>query len=153
MEGGVEQSQAEEPQELLLQVFQKLLEGIKKEGGAISDEQLKALESLFPHHLLAALDLVERGAVTKYTCTCSNGERTLYTVQGNSGHMYTCLGSSRYCSCPSFVYHVLGKRDMLLCKHQLATCMAVAMEGQNTCRHVHVSEEDWAQMAAQQRPS
>lgn len=148
-QGRTEQGQAKE---VLLQVFQQLLEGIKKEGGAISDEQLKSLECLFPQHLLPALDLVERSAVTKYTCTCSYGQRTLYTVQGNSGQLYTCLDSSSYCSCPSFVYSVMGKGDLLMCKHQLATHIAVAMEEQNMCRHVQVSGEEWARMAAQDEP-
>lgn len=135
--------------EVLLQVFQQLLEAIRKEGGAISDNQLKALASLFPHHLLAALDLVERGAITTYTSACSTGERTLYRVLGNSGQEYTCHGS-RYCSCPSYMYSVVRSRgDALLCKHQLAAHLAAAMEGQDMCRHVHVSEEEWARLATQ----
>ena len=140
-------------EQLLMQVFQQLLEEVRKEGGAISDEQLKALEALFPDHLLAAVDLVERGAVTSYSCTTQYGYRTLYQVRGNTGHLYTCFRSSRYCSCPAFVYSVLMKSQLLLCKHQLAVHLAQAMADQDMCRNIRVSGEEWSKMAEQDKPT
>lgn len=139
-------------EELLMKVLHELLEEVKENGGTFSDEQLKALETLFPQHLLAALDLAERGAVTQYTCSSPHGDKTLYLVQGSSGQQYLCFSSSSYCSCPSFTYSVLVRKEMLLCKHQLALHLAHAMQAQGMCRHVHVSGEEWAKMAALDTP-
>ena len=114
--GSILQSTADQ---LLLEVKREA-----KESGRISDDLLSALLFLFQASLHQALDLLDRGAVTRYYCSAG---RELYRVRGSGGRFYTCLTSSDYCSCPSFVYTVLVKRDSLLCKHLLAVQLGRAM--------------------------
>lgn len=134
---------------LLSEVVETLLEK-QGGGGTLSDGCLTALHSIFQQNLVPALDLVERGGVTKYVCSsvASGGRgtvnRELYVVQGSTGNQYVCLTTSRYCSCPSFAYSVLVKGDALLCKHQLAVRLAVAV---GRCETVEVSGEEWATLA------
>lgn len=127
-------------EELLKEVVQALLGQGK--AGALSDDSLLALHAVFQQNLVPALDLVERGAVTKYVC--SSG-RQLYLVVGSTGNQYVCFGSSSYCSCPSFVYSVLARGSALLCKHQLAVQLARAT---HQCKQVEVSGEEWASLVA-----
>jgi predicted nucleic acid-binding Zn finger protein len=112
----------------------------------MSDVCMLALHSIFQQNLVPALELVERGGVTKYSCRVGGGgvTRELYRVQGSSGNQYLCFTSSSYCSCPSYAYHVLVRRDALLCKHQLAVRLATAM---GRCDQVQVSGEEWADLA------
>lgn len=114
------------------------------EGAAISDHCMTALHSIFQQNLVPALDLVERGRVTKYVCSTGPVTRKLYVVQGSTGNQYVCLTTSSYCSCPSYVYNVLVKGDALLCKHQLAVRLATSL---GTCEQVEVSREEWATLA------
>lgn len=132
---------------MLTEVVQVMLGEIERGGGDISNEQMSALHSIFQHNLVSALDLVERGGITKYVCRTSpgGGEQVLWQVEGSSGGQYICLQSSSYCSCPAFVYAVLVKGDTILCKHQLAARLGSAL---GRCRGVELSEEDWARMAA-----
>ena len=95
-----------------------------EESGRISEDLLSALLFVFQAPLHQALDLLDRGCVTRYHCPAG---RELYRVRGSGGRFYTCLTSSDYCSCPSFVYTVLVKRDSLLCKHLLAVRLGAAM--------------------------
>ena len=134
---------------LLLEVVEQLLLAIENEDqGSISDAHLSALHSIFPQNLLHALDLVERDCITCYIC--SSPLRKLYQVQGTSNKHYICFESSLYCSCPSFVYSVCVKGDSLMCKHQLAICLASAI---NTCKQVQVTGKEWAALASTDNPS
>ncbi len=89
-----------------------------QENRHISDDLMLALHFLFHQTLPQALDLVDRKHVSH--CVCPSG-RELYRVQGSGQRIYTCLVSSNYCSCPSFVYTVLHvvREDSLVCKHML----------------------------------
>ena len=136
---------------LLTEVVQALMvEGL--EEGEMSDNALLTLHSIFQQNLVLALDLVERGAVTKYITTNSSAgaasavvARQLHLVRGSTGNQYICFLSSNYCSCPSFVYNVLVKEDAMLCKHQLAVRLATAT---GKCGVVQVTGEEWAGLVA-----
>ena len=140
-------------EELLKEVLEGLLgaentqQSLGEEGASLSDDCMLALHSIFQQNLVLALDLVDRGGVTRYSSTAAGGgvARLLYVVQGSAGSRYVCLSSSRYCSCPAFVYSVLVRGDALLCKHQLAVQLAVAM---GRCEQVEVSGEEWAILAS-----
>lgn len=141
----VEGAQILHGEELLQKVMDALLE-----EETMSDDSLIALHSILQQNLVPALDLVERRAVTKYVCSCvaaagyGTVTRQLYLVKGSSGNQYVCLASSSYCSCPSFMFSVLGRGDALLCKHQLAVRLATAM---GACPAVELSGEEWAGLA------
>lgn len=112
---------------LLQSTAEQLLLEVKREteeSGRISDDLMSALHFVFQQSLLPALDLVDQGAVDHYSCPSG---RELYRVKGSGGRVYTCLTTSNYCSCPSFVYAVLVKEDALLCKHMLAVQLARAI--------------------------
>lgn len=95
-----------------------------EEAGKISEDLMSALLFVFQTPLHQAFDLLDQGSVSRYFCPAG---RELYRVKGSGGHTYTCLTSSNYCSCPSFVYTVLVKEDALLCKHVLAVQLARAI--------------------------
>ena len=135
----------------------QLLVEVKREAeetGRLSEDLLSALLFVFQAPLHQALDLLDRGAVTRYHCSAS---RELYRVRGTGGRFYTCMSSSDYCSCPSFVYTVLVKQDSLLCKHLLAVRLGRAMaagkrerrEGEGglpTVGDVCVTDVEWGRM-------
>lgn len=143
-------SQEVDGEELLKAVLEGLLKAEDTQetrtSGVLSDDCLLALHSIFQQNLVPAMDLVDRGGVTKYVSTAAGGvTRQLYVVQGSAGSRYICLTSSRYCSCPSFGYSVLVRGDALLCKHQLAAQLAVAV---GRCELMEVSGEEWAVFAS-----
>ncbi len=111
-----------------------------QENGHISDDLMSALHFLFHQTLPQALDLVVRKHVSH--CVCPSG-RELYRVQGSGQRTYTCLVSSNYCSCPSFVYTVLVREDSLVCKHMLAVQLAREMAA---AQEVVVSDEEYADL-------
>lgn len=124
-------------------IAEQLIAEVKREiseVGILSDDLLSALHSVFRQHLIHAFDLVDRNSVTHFTCPSG---RELYRVKGSSSRTYTCFSSSSYCDCPSFVYAVLIKEDSLVCKHTLATQLAVAM---NRCRELGVSDVEFAEL-------
>ena len=156
--------------ETALQLF-KLVEqervGRQEQSPDISDQLLLALHSVFQHSLLVqALELVELGQVTSYVCygedSCSGrethqhpshsstrnesrqGRRQLFLVDGSNGNKYLSFGSCMYCSCPSFAYSVLARRETLMCKHLLASYLATSLQH---CTEVAITDEEWIQLA------
>ena len=112
---------------ILESTAQQLFLEVRREAeelGEISEDLMSALLFVFQSPLHQALDLLDRGSVTRYSCPAG---RELYRVRGSGGLIYTCLTSSNYCSCPSFVYTVLVKEDALLCKHMLAVQLGRAI--------------------------
>ncbi len=87
------------------------------EGPSLPENLLSALHSVFQQSLLHALDLVDKNHVMCFVCFAG---RELFQFQASAGNrVYTCLVSSNYCNCPSFVYSVILKEDTLMCKHLL----------------------------------
>lgn len=111
-----------------------------QETGRISDDLMSALHFLFHQTLVQAFDLVDRRQVVHYICPSG---RELYCVQGSGQRTYTCLASSNYCSCPSFVYSVLVREDSLMCKHMLAVQLARAM---SASEETTVCDEEFAKL-------
>ena len=131
--------------QLLLEVRREL-ETENQDKPSLSDNLLSALHSVFQQPLLHALDLVDKNSVTHYVCS---GSRELYLVQASSGNkVYTCLVSSNYCSCPSFVYSVVLREDYLMCKHMLAVQLARAM---GRYKEEEVGGEELARLLANDR--
>ena len=112
----------------------------------LSDDLMSALQFVFHQPLLQAFDLLDRNSVSRFVCPA---RRELYRVQGSTGRTYTCLVSSNYCSCPSFVYTVLVKEDSLMCKHMLAVQLARAMDA---CQVVSISNEEFADLLSSDAP-
>ena len=83
-----------------------------------------SLQSVFQQPLLGALDLIDQDSVIKVTCPAG---RNLYQVRGTSGTTYYCFTSSNYCSCPSFIFTVVKKEDVLYCKHVIAALIGEAL--------------------------
>lgn len=128
---------------LLREVMDRLFVEVEREygeTGRLSDDLMSALQSVFHQPLLQAFDLIDRSAVTRFTCPSG---REMYRVQGTSGRSYTCLPSSDFCSCPSFVYSVLVRADTSFCKHALAVRLARAMA---RCEQLRVTDEEMAEL-------
>jgi len=130
-------------EQLLLEVRREREESGK---GCLSDDLMSALQFVFHQPLLQALDLLDRNSVSRFVCPA---KRELYRVQGSAGRTYTCLVSSNYCSCPSFVYTVLVKEDSLMCKHMLAVQLARAMDAY---QEVSVSDKEFADLLSSDAP-
>lgn len=110
---------------------------------SLSENLLSALYCVFRQTLLHALDLIDKNSITRFFC--SSG-RELYLVQASSGNkVYTCLPTSNYCSCPSFVYSVLLREDVLMCKHVLAVQLARVMD---RCKEEEVGGKELADLLA-----
>jgi len=95
------------------------------------EDLLKKLHFFFPEALvLAALDIVDRDGVIRYT---SPLQRVQHQVVGTKRNCYVFpnlpvwanSGVNRYfCDCPSFTLSVLSAESNLMCKHLLATYLA-----------------------------
>ncbi|KAJ7647379.1 hypothetical protein FB45DRAFT_734890, partial [Roridomyces roridus] len=84
----------------------------------VTDQNLLNLQAVLPRNLVvAALDLVDRGNVVKYTGPANKH----YQVLGSTGthRVFTDLPGpmSSYCSCPAFAYLVLSSETYIMCKH------------------------------------
>ena len=121
----------------------KILESVKtkrlKGEKRIRDEDLLALKLLCGPNLLPALDIVDKSGVELHTCPSG---RTTYVVKGSSRNTYVCLRTANFCSCLSFQYTVLMRRDSVMCKHLLAVCVAEAI---GSAVEQEVSDEDMAE--------
>jgi len=121
--------------------------------GILGDEAVQKLRSLFPDTLiLAALDLVDRDSVIKYT---SPWGRSHYEVLGSTATyvVFPRLSPSptpaisAYCTCPAFTYAVLISDSHMMCKHILATRLAEQM---TQCLMRPISKDDLASIIVRQ---
>jgi len=120
-------------------IFENLMDAVRnsyKEHGTLTNDILSVLHSVIPGPLLAALDLIDRQAVTILE---SPSGRRVYQVIGSSGTPYICLLSTDYCSCPAYKYAVLTRGDTKYCKHLLSIRLSVAME---TCKQQEISNSE-----------
>jgi len=96
-----------------------------------NEDLLKQLRFFFPDALvLAALDIVDRDGVIRYT---SPLQRVQHQVVGTKRNCYvfpdlpvrTDFEVKRYfCDCPAFTLSVLSAESNFMCKHLLATYLA-----------------------------
>jgi len=114
----------------------------------LDEDLLKNLRFFLPDALvLAALDIVDRDDVVRYT---SPLQRVQYQVAGTKKNHYvfpnlpvwTDCGVNRYfCDCPAFTLSVLSAESNFMCKHLLATCLAEKL-GRTVERKLDF--EEWA---------
>ena len=74
-------------------------------------------------------------------------EKAVCAVKGTSNKDYVCCisssSSSVYCSCPSFIFSVKRRKEAIMCKHLLASCVGLAT---HTCLYQSVDEHRWAEL-------
>ncbi|EGD83062.1 hypothetical protein PTSG_12060 [Salpingoeca rosetta] len=109
----------------------------------LSSEMLAALHSVFPQNALAALDILDRRAVTEITCPAG---RVAHQVAGKGGRVYFTLVDQGFCECAAYEYTVL-RNEVSMCKHVLAVRLARAT---NLLQHERISD---AAFAARMNPS
>jgi len=127
----------------LQEVIGELLTCVRKEkekNGTISDNLMSSLHSMFRQPLLGALDLIDQDSITRLTCPAG---RILYRVRGTSGASYYCFTSSNYCSCPSFIFTVLKREDVMYCKHGVAALVGEAL---GRVDNKQISDEEFSKL-------
>ncbi|KIY44392.1 hypothetical protein FISHEDRAFT_31473, partial [Fistulina hepatica ATCC 64428] len=95
----------------------------------VFDELVLDLSKILSENLvLAALDLIDRDSIVKYSTPWGHIE---YSVAGSTSSYSVFLGlscpMSYFCSCPSFSYSVSCTGKSILCKHILAARLAEEM--------------------------
>eukprot|EP01147_Barroeca_monosierra_P002398 gene2398-5345_t len=93
------------------------------DGPDLSQEALSALHSVYQQNAVAALDIIDRKAITRLICPRG---RTVYQVRGHGDRIYLVFLEQHYCECAAYEY--TGK--VLInhpCKHILAVRLAKAM--------------------------
>eukprot|EP00112_Aurelia_sp_Birch-Aquarium-sp1_P011163 Seg2351.7 transcript_id=Seg2351.7/GoldUCD/mRNA.D3Y31 product="Zinc finger SWIM domain-containing protein 7" protein_id=Seg2351.7/GoldUCD/D3Y31 len=133
-------------EETAKQLFKLVADDAKKHE-KLTDEMMSALHCVFPTTLLHAVDLIDRKFITKFV---TPSKREIYQVKGSSGVPYFCFASSDYCTCPSYLYTVLLKREALMCKHLLAMHLAISM---NNFAVREISDEDYVAYIAYETES
>ncbi|KAJ7462238.1 hypothetical protein B0H11DRAFT_101021 [Mycena galericulata] len=116
----------------------------------VSDHTLLNLQAVLPRNLvIAALDLIDRENVLR----CIGPAREHYQVLGSTA-IYSVFVDlpgpiSTYCTCPAFSFLVLSPETYIMCKHVLATRLAIRMG-----RYVErpVDEDQLSQMILQEYP-
>ncbi|CAL1703140.1 unnamed protein product [Somion occarium] len=113
------------------------------------DEYIEKLRFLFSENLLlAALDLIDRDSVIKFVTPWKHstyhvlGSTTTYTVFPGNSSVSDKLPA--YCTCPAFAYSVLLSGSELMCKHLLATKIAIQL---SRCIERPVTRDDLADIA------
>ena len=111
----------------------------------VSDELLKELAHLFPSTtLIHALELIDKEKVIKFIAKPSG--RVLFGVEPSQrggglklrNKAYKCI-SNNYCTCQSFAFGVITRKETRYCKHLLAVILADAI-GEFKSIHVKDSE-------------
>ncbi|GFS91679.1 zinc finger SWIM domain-containing protein 7 [Trichonephila clavipes] len=122
---------------IIEETIAQLVENIRseyQENKTLSEGTLSMLSYLFDFTATQALDLVDHRCVSHII---SPSGRELYKVQRNTSEFHICLKNSNYCTCPSFIFHVL-KKEQFMCKHKLAVILSSAM---GLCKEVQYADE------------
>eukprot|EP00043_Microstomoeca_roanoka_P008855 m.84962 g.84962 ORF g.84962 m.84962 type:complete len:196 (-) comp14411_c1_seq2:173-760(-) len=87
----------------------------------LSPEVLSALYGVFHQNIVAALDIIDREAVTEITCPAG---RKAYQVAGKGGRFYFLLLEENFCECAAYEYTgnhrgCRNARDGFLCGSML----------------------------------
>lgn len=93
--------------------------------GEISDSLIRDVITLFPSIIYPAFDIVDRRNVKKLI---SPSGRYLYQVASKSDQWYPCMLEANYCPCPSYQFSVVNKDEWIMCKHLLATNLAISLD-------------------------
>ncbi|KAI0792603.1 hypothetical protein C8Q75DRAFT_713671 [Abortiporus biennis] len=112
------------------------------------DDYFETLQFLFSERLiLAAFDLIDRESVIRFKTPWGYNQ---YHVLGSTAN-YTVFpfrshhSPTPYCTCPAFAYGVLLSGSEIMCKHLLATMVAIKM---SRCIERTLSLNDLAIMAS-----
>ncbi|KAI5454631.1 Zinc finger SWIM domain-containing protein 7 [Naganishia albida] len=116
------------------------LERTRSSSKTDADSVLLKLHHVFGTMLVAALQLLDKGSVAQIELP---GGRFIYQVSSTSGTPYTVYPAalsiaSPYCPCMAFTTSVLLAAEQLMCKHLLATRLAMAL---GKCRETRVRGE------------
>ncbi|THU95370.1 hypothetical protein K435DRAFT_723788, partial [Dendrothele bispora CBS 962.96] len=94
----------------------------------LTDDDILKLQAILPETVvLAALDIIDRNNVVKYT---TSWDHTHYEVLGSTETYSTFINlepgtrTTMYCTCLAFADYVLTSGTHLMCKHLLATRIA-----------------------------
>ncbi|XP_065304642.1 zinc finger SWIM domain-containing protein 7-like [Dermacentor albipictus] len=104
----------------------------------VSTKTLNELDHIFRAPLQPAMRLVDRRRVKRLTCPRG---RVVYQVSGETRAFYTCLPSSNFCACYSYLHQVLRRQEIPMCKHVLASRLAEAL---GTCEDVRCTDDTMA---------
>ncbi|KAF8482525.1 hypothetical protein DFH94DRAFT_626784, partial [Russula ochroleuca] len=117
----------------------------------VSDKAVEKLGILFSEQLLlAALDLIDRDCVIKYTPPWG---RSHFSVLGMTGSyavfpsLHQSCSIPFFCTCPAFSYAVLISHSQITCKHVLATLIA---ERLSKCVVREMNKDEFTSILAQQ---
>ncbi|KAI1795661.1 hypothetical protein LXA43DRAFT_731540 [Ganoderma leucocontextum] len=115
------------------------------------DDSLEKLRFFFPETLLlGALDLIDRDSVILYKTPWG---RPQYEVLGSTATYAVFPGlpstatATAYCTCPAYAYSVLLSETQLMCKHVLATLLAMRL---SRCVERPLGVDELASMIARQ---
>ncbi|XP_064460356.1 zinc finger SWIM domain-containing protein 7-like [Ornithodoros turicata] len=109
--------------ELISQILSDLKREFR-EKKSISRTTFGELESVFHGQLQSALAIIDRRRVKKVTCTKG---RVVFQIVGATREVYTCLPTSNFCCCYSYLHQVIRKQEVPMCKHVLAARLAEAL--------------------------
>nr|VWO99929.1 Uncharacterized protein [Ganoderma boninense] len=114
-------------------------------------ESLEKLRFFFPESLLlGALDLIDRDSVILYKTPWG---RPQYEVLGSTATyavfpgLSSATATTAYCTCPAYAYSVLLSETQIMCKHVLATLLAMRL---SRCVERPVDVDELASMIARQ---
>ncbi|KAM5540199.1 hypothetical protein V8D89_006018 [Ganoderma adspersum] len=115
------------------------------------DRSLEKLRFFFPETLLlGALDLIDRDSVILYKTPWG---RPQYEVLGSTATYAVFPGLpsattvTAYCTCPAYAYSVLLSETQIMCKHVLATLLAMRL---SRCVERPLDVDELASMIARQ---
>jgi len=134
----------------LLQIANAIIDSVGP--GNLTDEALLKLQVLFPDTLiLAALDLIDRGNIIKYSTSWGYCE---YEVVGSTATYSVLLNLPLilipyHCTCPAFTSAVLESETYIMCKHVLAARLAQKM---SMCSERSATPDDLAILFQRQFP-
>ena len=98
-----------------------------KDVKSLPSDVFIGLHSIFGNVFKAALDILDRGDLTKYVGEKSG--REVAVVGGSkAGTRYTLLLDGQYCGCESYQFSVLRDHGSMYCKHLLALKLGLAMK-------------------------
>ncbi|TBU61620.1 hypothetical protein BD310DRAFT_873047 [Dichomitus squalens] len=142
----------------LTTILNQVLEGLTADT---IDESLEKLRFFFPETLLlGALDLIDRDSGKPSTIRIpyiilykTPWGRPQYEVLGSTATYIVFPGlpsvatATAYCTCPAYAYSVLLSETQIMCKHILATLLALRL---SRCVERPVTADELASMIARQ---
>tara|TARA_B110001452_G_scaffold39629_1_gene30383 strand:+ start:2372 stop:2827 length:456 start_codon:yes stop_codon:yes gene_type:complete len=118
-----------------LRVLRSVCESMRRDGA--KPVHWEPLEFLCPDALPLAADILDHRSVIR--CVSKETRREFWQVSQKAKQTYCVIPG--WCSCQSYSFEVLGSRNKLVCKHELAVMLATALGLGHTNE---LDEEKWA---------